>query len=291
MEFVKGHGTENDFVVLPDPDGELDLDAGRAGPRALRPPPGPRRRRRAARGAGRTAGRGLGARAGRDVRASDWFMDYRNADGSLAEMCGNGVRVFARYLVDAGFVAPGVHPIAHPRRGPRGRRRAATARSPSTWARPGRSAPPCAVVGGREFPGDRGRRRQPAPRVRLRHDLDAADLDALDLGPAPRHDAGAVPGGVNVEFVTPLAEGAVRLRVHERGSGETRSCGTGTVAGAVAALRAADREAGEVVVHTPGGRLVVGVTPDTTSPHRSGRARRPRRVGRPGRRAWPADAR
>ena len=81
--FLKGHGTENDFVVLPDPDGTVhgDLSADRV--RAL---------------CDRRAGIG-GDGVLRAVRRGEgWFMDYRNADGSVSEMCGNGIRVFARYL-------------------------------------------------------------------------------------------------------------------------------------------------------------------------------------------------
>ena len=95
VRFVKGHGTENDFVLLPDPDGALRADR-RPGTPAVRPPRGHRRRRDPARGAD-------GCRPGRgDAASAEWFMDYRNADGSIAEMCGNGVRVYARYLVDRG---------------------------------------------------------------------------------------------------------------------------------------------------------------------------------------------
>ena len=94
--FLKGHGTENDFVLLPDHDGTIHGDlspdemAGRV--RAI---------------CDRHAGIG-GDGVLRVVRDGDgWFMDYRNADGSVSEMCGNGIRVFARYLVDAGLVPPG----------------------------------------------------------------------------------------------------------------------------------------------------------------------------------------
>ena len=105
MRFAKGHGTGNDFVILPDPDGQLDLSA-----------------RTVARICDRHAGLGgdgvlrvvrsaaAGPEAGdwarlADGRGAEWFMDYRNADGSIAEMCGNGIRVFARYLLDNGLAA------------------------------------------------------------------------------------------------------------------------------------------------------------------------------------------
>jgi diaminopimelate epimerase len=70
---------------------------------------------------------------------------------------------------------------------------------------------------------------------------------------------------VNVEVVNVLEPGRhIRLRVHERGVGETRSCGTGAVAAAYAALRADGRDAGSVVVEVPGGRLSVRIGDGTT---------------------------
>lgn len=258
VEFVKGHGTENDFVVLPDPDGDVDLDEGDGAlVRALC------HRRRGIGADGvlrvvRTDAPPAGT-AGVDATAATWFMDYRNGDGSLAEMCGNGIRVFARYLVDAGLVAPGTHPVA--------------TRAGTRWVTVDHTGPvtvdmgaavlgpaSSSVVGGVELAGiavDVGN-----PHLAC---VTSTDLDALDLARPPTFDRSLFPHGVNVEVLTPLHAGAVRLRVHERGSGETRSCGTGTVAGAVAALHAADRGTGAVTVHTPGGTLVVGVDGATTT--------------------------
>ena len=95
LRFVKGHGTENDFVLLPDP----DCSQGPPSPALVRALCD----RHAGLGADgvirvvRTrAYDGPAAVAARD--AAEWFMDYRNADGSLSEMCGNGVRVLGRYL-------------------------------------------------------------------------------------------------------------------------------------------------------------------------------------------------
>ena len=258
VEFVKGHGTENDFVVLPDPDGAIDLDAdGGALVRALCH----RRRGLGADGVLRVARTDSPAAdaAGIDAGAATWFMDYRNADGSLAEMCGNGVRVFARHLVDAGLVAPGTHPVA--------------TRAGTRWVTVDHTGPvtvdmgpavlgpdSVAVVDGVELRGiavDVGN-----PHLAC---VTSTDLEAIDLARPPAHDTSLFPHGVNVEVLTPLVDGAVRLRVHERGSGETRSCGTGTVAGAVAALHAVGRGTGAVTVHTPGGTLVVGVDGATTT--------------------------
>jgi diaminopimelate epimerase len=252
MEYVLGHGTENDFVLLPDVEGRFDLDP--AAVRALC------HRRR-----------GLGADGVLRVAPSQdpgaaWFMDYRNADGSLAEMCGNGIRVFARYLVEAGLAPAGSFAIAT-RAGlrtvelggdPDGEVTVdmgpARLGADSMAIVPSPVGPAGSVT---SFPGvavDVGN-----PHLAC---VTTADLDALDLTVAPGHDTELFPGGVNVEFLTPLsADGAARLRVHERGSGETRSCGTGTVAGAVAGLRAAELDSGTVTVTTPGGVLRVGVGP------------------------------
>ncbi len=103
MEFSKGHGTENDFVILPDPDADLALPAHRVAALC------DRRRGLGADGLLRVARAGALAAVGvlpelpEGVGADDWFMDYRNGDGSIAEMCGNGVRVFAHYLRATGL--------------------------------------------------------------------------------------------------------------------------------------------------------------------------------------------
>ena len=90
-------------------------------------------------------------------------------------------------------------------------------------------------------------------------------VDTLDLGRQPAYDPGLFPDGVNVELINVLEPAAhIRLRVFERGVGETRSCGTGACAAAYAALAEADRVEGTVVVDVPGGRLSVSVTPGTT---------------------------
>jgi len=91
------------------------------------------------------------------------------------------------------------------------------------------------------------------------------DVDGLDLTGTPRVDTHLFPDGVNVELVNVLEPGAhIRLRVVERGVGETRSCGTGACAAGYAALAAEERTEGTVRVDVPGGRLSVQVTPGTT---------------------------
>ena len=257
MEFLKGHGTQNDFVLLPDVDGTLELTQARV--RALCD----RQRGIGADGvlrvvpAARVPGlESYGSLAGHDV---EWFMDYRNADGSIAEMCGNGVRVFVRYLVEAGLAKPGEFSIATRA----GARRVAVAANDSagTVAVEMGSArvfgESTATVEGRVLPGlavDVGNPHLVCP-------LDSTDLDlaALDLSVAPGHDPVVFPNGVNVEFTRSLGDNELRMRVHERGVGETRSCGTGTVAAVAAALHRAGRTTAEVAVHIPGGTVVVAI--------------------------------
>ena len=256
IAFAKGHGTENDFVVLPDPDGELDLTAARVAALCDRR-------------------RGLGAdgvlRVVRWAALKDdsfpaepgveWFMDYRNADGSVAEMCGNGVRVYAHWLDHAGWLPPGDTVALGTRAGIRSVR--ITDEGVSVDMGPARVGPgSTAQVSGRAFGGtavDVGN-----PHLACVTD---ADLDALDLTLEPGFDRALFPHGVNVEFVSPVRDGRVAMRVHERGVGETRSCGTGTVAAVVAALRAGGETNGDVEVATPGGRLRVTVGDGTTVLH------------------------
>ncbi|MFC5236346.1 diaminopimelate epimerase [Pseudonocardia zijingensis] len=254
MRFSKGHGTENDFVLLPDPDGELDLTPTRVAALC------DRRRGIGADGVLRVvrwAALGDGPPPEPGV---EWFMDYRNADGSVAEMCGNGVRVYARYLEHAGLLPEAEMPLGT-RAGVRTVRvtggEISVDMGPATVG-----AESTAQVDGRTFHGV-------AVDVGNPHLACVTDgpLSVLDLSRPPGHDDALFPHGVNIEFVTPLRDGVVSMRVHERGAGETRSCGTGTVAAAVAVLRDAGLDTGTVPVRAPGGRLRVTVGAGTTVLH------------------------
>lgn len=179
-------------------------------------------------------------------------MDYRNADGSLAEMCGNGVRVFARYLVVAGMVEPGEVLV-----GTRAGVRQVTVHSNGDVSVNMGLAKvfdhSAAALYGMSYPGlaiDVGN-------PHLACVLDGAP-EVLDLSVAPGYDPEVFPHGVNVEFIY-RAPHEVQMRVFERGVGETRSCGTGTVAAAVAALHADGVTVGERVVRVPGGTVRVAV--------------------------------
>jgi diaminopimelate epimerase len=250
LSFWKGHGTENDFVLLPDPDDRLDLSpalaaalcdrrAGIGGDGVLR----------VVRTATSDDPAAVAARG-----EAEWFMDYRNADGSVSEMCGNGVRVFGRYLVDHEGADDSVPlPVAS-----RGGTKVLTFVGDLVSV----------DMGMPEVLGDTkvsvGARSWSALRVSTGNPHAVAFVDSLDdagsLAEAPGHDPVDFPDGVNVEFVVARGERHVAMRVHERGSGETRSCGTGACAAAVAAALAdgADRSSGTTYrVDVPGGRLDV----------------------------------
>lgn len=241
-EFLKGHGTENDFVLLPDHDGTVhgDLDPERV--RAL---------------CDRRAGIG-GDGVLRVVRDGDlWFMDYRNSDGSTSEMCGNGIRVFARHLVEEGLADPSA-PIPI---GTRDGVKTLTVDGDLVTADMGTPV----VLGETEVgvPGHTWVARH----VDMGNPHAVAFVDSLDdagtLLEAPEHDPATYPHGVNVEFVVRRGERHVAMRVHERGSGETRSCGTGACAVMVAAAVADGLGPGSAYrVDVPGGTLTVTWTAD-----------------------------
>ncbi|WP_433716602.1 diaminopimelate epimerase [Nocardia sp. CA-084685] len=263
MEFTKGHGTENDFVVLPDPEVRLDLTPDRVAALC------DRRRGLGADGVLRVARAGALRDAGvlteipQDIAETDWFMDYRNADGSIAEMCGNGVRVFAHYLAAKGLESrteyvvgsrAGARPVTVHSGGP------ANGEVTVGMGIVRELGSSTATIGGWALPGigiDVGN-----PHLACVDASMSADaLAKLDLTVAPGFDPDLFPQGVNVEILTGLEEGAVDMRVYERGVGETRSCGTGTVAAAAAAL-AADgfhiaTDTGEVRVRVLGGEVSV----------------------------------
>ncbi|MBF6507639.1 diaminopimelate epimerase [Nocardia farcinica] len=252
-EFIKGHGTQNDFVILPDADGDLELTDERV--RALCD----RQRGLGADGVLRVVRAGALPDAPADVPADVWFMDYRNADGSIAEMCGNGVRVFARYLVDAGLATAGELPVGT-RAGVRPVRIREDGQVTVDMGVAKIFGESTTSVSGRTFHGvavDVGN-----PHLACVSDAELADLD---LTTRPPHDPDLFPNGANVEFVRPLDDDHVQMRVYERGVGETRSCGTGTVAAAAAALRAAGADTGRRVVHIPGGTVEVEITSSTAT--------------------------
>ncbi|MCW2605314.1 MAG: diaminopimelate epimerase [Frankiales bacterium] len=230
LTYLKGHGTENDFVVLPDLDGTLELTpdlvarlcdrrSGLGGDGVLRVVPS-----------------ALVPEAAQYADEAPYFMDYRNADGSIAEMCGNGVRVYARYLVAAGLASPGELHLAT-----RGGVKHVLVEDDVVTVDMG-----LAVVG--------------EPLL-----VDGVVATSVDMG-NPHAVVHAAPPDVldpdrkdvNVEYVEQVGPAHLRMRVHERGVGETRSCGTGACAAVVAqVLREAEPRGTTYDVDVPGGRLQV----------------------------------
>lgn len=264
MIFAKGHGTQNDFVVLPDLDAALSLTP--AAVAALCD----RRRGLGADGvlrvttAGAAQAAGVFERLPDGVAASDWYMDYRNADGSIAQMCGNGVRVFAHYLRASGLESADefvVGSLAGPRPVVLHNVDDTTADVTVEMGKANRFGSGTAVVGGRSVSGV-------AVDVGNPHlacvGLTAGELAALDVGAPVSFDEQLFPEGVNVEVLTVPVDGAVSMRVHERGVGETRSCGTGTVAATLAALAHEGADTGTLRVRIPGGEVTVTITESTS---------------------------
>jgi diaminopimelate epimerase len=264
--FAKGHGTQNDFVLLPDVGAELRLSTARVVALC------DRRRGLGADGVLRitTADAAVAARVLErlpdGVRSNDWYMDYRNADGSTAQMCGNGVRVFAHYLRASGLESRDefvVGSLAGPRLVTMQQVDGTNADVTVDMGKANRLGAGEAIVGGKRFTGlavDVGNPHLACVDPQLSLD----ELTALDVGAPVQFDRAQFPDGVNVEVLTPAVSGLVHMRVHERGVGETRSCGTGTVAAAVAALAEAGADTGTLTVRVPGGDVVVTIT-DATS--------------------------
>ncbi|HET8971203.1 MAG TPA: diaminopimelate epimerase [Candidatus Nanopelagicales bacterium] len=250
VAFRKGHGTGNDFVLLPE--GSPDPTPEQV--RALTD----RHRGLGADGVLRVVRTAEAAEPA--VRAmadrADWFLDYRNADGSAAQMCGNGARLFARHLVQAGHEAAGEFAIAT--RG--GVRRAVAGPDGEVEIELGTAELPQLPVMPQVTVGERT---WPATAVFVPNPHAVAFVDDLaeagDLRSAPQVDPAAVyPDGVNVEFVVPVGPGRVAMRVHERGVGETQSCGTGAAAAMVAAAaRDGAPTAVTYTVEVPGGTVRV----------------------------------
>jgi diaminopimelate epimerase len=265
IRVVKGHGTQNDFVLLPDPDARLTLTAELVSALCDR---------RAGLGGDGVIRVARSAAVPDGVEQSgqaEWFMDYRNADGSVAEMCGNGIRVMVAFLLREGLVslADGeVLPVGS-RAGVRRVRRDGDllAVDLGRWRVSGETS----GAGGHDvtvrlageavaLPGlgvDVGN-----PHVVVAVP-DAGRLADLDLTVPPVIEP-EPPHGANVEIVVPesAADGVGRLamRVHERGVGETRSCGTGAAAAALATRAWAGAGAPDVwAVQVLGGLLRVSV--------------------------------
>jgi len=247
-QFVKGHGTANDFIVLPGPIPPASLTPDRVAWLC------DRRRGIGADGVLLVARTGDVAEVAQFADVAPYFMDYRNADGSIAEMCGNGIRVFARFLDAAGLAEDDVFVIAT------------------------RGGLMSIEVGSEEISVDMGAITQGPNAVTVRVNGTSCDavavhipnphavafVDSLEnvgsLATAPEVQPAFADGG-NVEFVERVSSGHLRMRVHERGVGETFSCGTGACA--VAWVASAEEPGIRTwQVDVPGGTLWIDIDHD-----------------------------
>ena len=277
LKFTKGHGTGNDFVLISDPDGQLDLSdgdyafladrhVGVGGDGVIR--------------AVRTANFAESAHLLESDPDAEWFMDYRNSDGSKAEMCGNGIRVFLAYLIAEDLVSlkQGDRIAIGTRAGVKDMQVGANGTFRVDLGRwkmgDDSSAPADAVIGARGLDVARPALGisvgNPHAVVALANNAELASLD-LTLPPVVEPHFSA---GVNVEFVVPAEPlvddgiGRIAMRVHERGVGETLSCGTGAAAAALATRHWAGASAPHNWrVEVPGGTLGVQMFPTEDGEH------------------------
>lgn len=261
IDFVKMHGLGNDFVVIDDLAEELELEpeavewfcdrnfgVGADGLMLVRPA---------------------------TVDGADYAWWFRNNDGSVAEMCGNGIRCFAKYVCDHGLIpadqntvrvqtAIGILTIEVTR-----------AYDGSVYLATVDMGEP--ILKPELVPSDMrcGSNDDMVVNCPLETEAGTVDVTLVSMGnphcvifvddvdTAPVHELGPVvethamfPRKTNVEFAQLMGDGVIRLRVWERGVGETLACGTGACATAVAAALNC-REGREAVVELPGGELAI----------------------------------
>ncbi len=234
-----GHGTENDFVIVFDPDDTISISPSQVA--AI---------------CNRTTGIGSDGLIRITKHDGRWFMDYRNADGSIAEMCGNGIRVMARYLVERRHQVEGIFAI-DTRAGLKHLRVPADGDITVNMGQISADEDEITVkVQDKQWHGYNIDIGNPHAVVFVNSLDDAGDLKEAPLV-LPKD---AYPEGVNVEFVEFGQDRELKMRVFERGVGETRSCGTGTCAVALAAsISRGEKLPARWVIFPPGGRLEVDI--------------------------------
>jgi len=234
-----GHGTENDFVIIYDLEDALTITETQIA--AI---------------CNRSTGIGADGLIRITKTAGKWFMDYRNADGSVAEMCGNGIRVMAKYLVTRSIQPEGIFAI--------------DTRAGIKHLRVPLDGDISVNMGHvtdemEEIEASNNGHTWSGYNINVGNPHAVVFVDSIDdvgsLADAPSvSPASSYPEGVNVEFVEILPNFEAKMRVHERGSGETRSCGTGTCAVALAAtLKTNGKLPSRWTIYPPGGRLIVDI--------------------------------
>lgn len=235
-----GHGTENDFVLVFDPDDKIPVSPLQVA--AI---------------CNRSTGIGADGLIRITKNNGRWFMDYRNADGSIAEMCGNGIRVMARYLVERGHQSEGIFAI-DTRAGLKHLRVPAAGDITVNMGQVSQEDEDAVTVtiNGVHWNGYNINVGNPHAVVFVKSLDEVGDLKKAPLV-EPKD---AYPEGVNVEFVEYGDDRVLKMRVFERGVGETKSCGTGTCAVALAATIARkEKLPARWVIFPPGGRLEVEI--------------------------------
>lgn len=234
-----GHGTHNDFVLVFDPENKILIT-----PEQIK----------------KICDRKVGIGSDGFIKIikvdGAWFMDYSNSDGSVAEMCGNGIRVMARYLTDRGYQASGIYAINTRD----GRKFLSVPDEGDISVNMGKvtqiNGEVSVIQNSKTFVGlniDVGN-----PHAVVFTD-DLETVGDLKKSPAVLPED-AYPDGVNIEFVEIVDNGEIKMRVFERGVGETQSCGTGTCAVALAATIKGNKTLPiKWVINPPGGRLVVEI--------------------------------
>lgn len=282
LHFTKGHGTGNDFVLFADPEGEINLTRDQMAILADRNfgigADGIIRAVRSSK-LNKWQGRDVvsdpaGQRVLDEEPAAEWFMDYYNADGSVSEMCGNGVRVFAKFLIESGLATlePGDTLAIGTRAGVRDVQLASNGFQVDMGRWKFDDFEPLVRVAGVDVarPGLGINVGNPHVVIAISSE---DELAKANLFVQPVLDPHA-PDGANIELVVPSdplvvdGVGHIRMRVHERGVGETLSCGTGTVAAALATRFWAGAGApNQWRVDVPGGTLAVRMFPTEDGEH------------------------
>lgn len=261
LQFTKGNGTGNDFVIIENFDDSIELTEEQVQTLC---------NRNFGVGADgvilvvRTESSEV-ASLRQDEPGCEWFMDYRNSDGSKAEMCGNGIRLFARYLTEKGLASipqGGTLPIAT-RDGIKDITEAATGFAVDLGLFLVEDNQLAVSADGLDVA-------RPALEVNVGnpHAVMALssleELKSLKLSDKPVEDQPR-PQGLNYEFVVPAEPlidsgvGRIEMRVFERGVGETKSCGTGVAAAALAVRHWSGLSQDHWQVRVPGGVLGVRV--------------------------------
>ena len=247
VQFAKGHGTGNDFVLIPDVEGQLKIDETQVAALCDRR-------------------FGIGADGVLRVVPSNhvdvpaemregtyWFMDYRNSDGSIAEMCGNGARVFAKYLRDTGLVDVNDFVIGT-RGGPRkvhiGSNGLVSIEMGSVHISVADSAQ--VSLAGQTWPATPATAPNPHAVAFVTSLSELDDIEASTVTPES-----AFPEGANIEFVEVISPTSIAMEVNERGSGRTLSCGTGACAAAAVHRQAAAASSETITVSVAGGEVSV----------------------------------